>query len=72
MLDKNSHVYLITGLSICLSVYPLTYSENNMGNLSQGMEDKVAYKDIYVITRQAKLQASEEIKREKPTLPCPY
>lgn len=71
MLDKLPHIYLIIGLSICLSVYLLTYSENNLGNLSQGMEDKVAYKDIYMIARQAKLQPSEEIKREKATLPCP-
>lgn len=71
MLDKIPHNHLIIGLSICLSVCPLTYSENNMGNLSQDIEDKVAYKDIYLIARQAKLQPSEEMKREKATLPCP-
>lgn len=38
-----------------------------MWHLSQDLEDKVAYKDVYMIARRAKLQPREEGEQRKAT-----
>lgn len=67
VLDKTPDIYLFIGLSICPSVYPLPCLDNNIWHLSQDIEDRAAYKDVYTTARWAKLQPSEEIKRGKAT-----